>query len=140
MRRLEVENTGTWLATRKTQFVVIGLNSSRDDSKERFDKAQALESLTTNLVTLTNHLDMSCREPILKLFERDKRFEIIASPDQATTISFRLTCPTSALDETMLRHHHHVDMNELTRRLVRERSFLRCGFNHWSCICLELVA
>ncbi|KAL7684772.1 putative cobalamin (vitamin B12) biosynthesis CobW [Plasmopara halstedii] len=120
MRRLEVENTGMWLSTRKTQFVVIGLNSSRDDSKERFDKAQALESLTTNLGTLTNHFDMSCREPILKLFERDKRFEIIAPPDQATTISFRLTCPTSALDETMLRHYHHVDMNELTRRLVRE--------------------
>ncbi|KAG3191171.1 hypothetical protein PC128_g11028 [Phytophthora cactorum] len=122
-RRLEVENAGVWQSTPKTQFVVIGFSSSRSSNGEHFDEAQALESLETCLSRLTDQSErenVSTRTACLAQLKVDKRFETLAASDQATTTAFRLTCPASTLDETMLRHHHHVDMNELTKRLVRE--------------------
>ncbi|KAE8994175.1 hypothetical protein PR003_g20825 [Phytophthora rubi] len=122
-RRLEVENAGVWQSTPKTQFVVIGVNSSSTSNGEHFDETQTLESLGACLSRSKDELeslDESTRAACLATLEADERFETLASSEQATTVAFRLTCPTSTLDETMLRHHHHVDMNELTKRLVRE--------------------
>ncbi|KUF99497.1 hypothetical protein AM588_10010984 [Phytophthora nicotianae] len=120
-RRLEVENAGVWQSTPKTQFVVIGF-SSRSSDGEQFDEAQALESLETCLSRSTDQLEEneSSRVACTAKLQADERFETLAVSAEASTIAFRLTCPTSTLDETMLRHHHHVDMNELTKRLVRE--------------------
>ncbi|GMF34767.1 unnamed protein product [Phytophthora fragariaefolia] len=124
-RRLEVENTGVWQSTPKTQFVVIGFNSSNSSisTGEHFDEVQAFSSLETCLSRSTDDLEgehESARVANLEKLHADERFEILMSSEQSTTVAFRLTCPTSTLDETMLRHHHHVDMNELTKRLVRE--------------------
>lgn len=122
-RRLEVENAGAWQSTPKTQFVVIGLNNPSSSNGEHFDEVQALKGLETCLSRSVHDLDSgveSTSATCLAKLEADERFETLASSGQATTVVFRLTCPTSTLDETMLRHHHHVDMNELTKRLVRE--------------------
>ncbi|KAJ8540716.1 hypothetical protein ON010_g12509 [Phytophthora cinnamomi] len=123
-RRLEVENAGLWQSTPKTQFVVIGFSSNSASNGEHFDEAQALESLEVCLSIGADDLENgseSARAASLAKLDDDERFETLAmTSGQATTVAFRLTCPTSTLDETMLRHHHHVDMNELTKRLVRE--------------------
>ncbi|GMF29665.1 unnamed protein product [Phytophthora lilii] len=122
-RRLEVENAGVWQSTPKTQFVVIGFNSGSAGSSDHFDEAKASDSLEACLSRSTNLLKDSCKSPraeSLAKLESDERFKTLASTKEATTVAFRLTCPTSMLDQTMLRHHHHVDMNELTKRLVRE--------------------
>ncbi|KAL3657552.1 hypothetical protein V7S43_017519 [Phytophthora oleae] len=122
-QRLEVENAGVWQSTPKTQFVVIGFSSHGAGSAEQFDEAQALESLESCLSRSTDQLECgNASTPVTGLakLDADERFEMLVSSKDAKTVAFRLTCPTSTLDETMLRHHHHVDMNELTKRLVRE--------------------
>jgi G3E family GTPase len=122
-RRLEVENAGVWQSTPKTQFVVIGFNGQDASGGGRFDEAQARESLEACLSRSVGKLESeqeATRTACLAKLNADERFDALVSPEQATTVAFRLTCPTSTLDETMLRHHHHVDMNELTKRLVRE--------------------
>ncbi|GAB9465982.1 hypothetical protein Gpo141_00003368 [Globisporangium polare] len=112
-KRIEVENAGPWLSTPKTQFVVIG---------SHFDEASVLADLTacfepqesSSSLLLSDELRASCIEKL----QNDIRFEVHAVLPHA--IQFRLGCPTSTLDENMLRHHHHVDMNELTKQIVRE--------------------
>eukprot|EP00644_Phytophthora_capsici_P018437 jgi/Phyca11/556380/estExt2_Genewise1Plus.C_PHYCAscaffold_870036 len=118
-QRLEVENAGVWQSTPKTQFIVIGSNSRGTDA-EHFDEAQALESLEFCLSRSPDHLECGNKSATFSKLDADERFETLAYSKEATTVAFRLTCPTSTLDETMLRHHHHLDMNELTKRLVRE--------------------
>ncbi|KAH7489165.1 putative metal chaperone YciC [Phytophthora ramorum] len=118
-RRLEVENAGVWQSTPKTQFVVIGFSSTSNG--EHFNEVEALASLETCLAKPTEEFETELtRTACLAKLQTDERFETLAASEQATTVAFRLTCPTSTLDEAMLRHHHHVDMNELTKRLVRE--------------------
>ncbi|RLN37769.1 hypothetical protein BBJ28_00007552 [Nothophytophthora sp. Chile5] len=127
-RRLEVENVGVWHSTPKTQFVVIGSSSS--DNIEPFDESEALTSLETCLSRPFDQLPdaegEAVRAACLAKLRGDERFSVRATSSssqaarQPTTVEFRLTCPTSTLDESMLRHHHHVDMNDLTKRLVRE--------------------
>ncbi|KAF4032525.1 Cobalamin synthesis protein cobW C-terminal domain [Phytophthora infestans] len=121
-RRLEVENAGVWQSTPKTQFVLIGF-SNRSSNAERLNEVQALQSLEKCLSRPLDQLEgqiVATRAACLAKLKADERFDMLAVSDQATTIAFRLACPASTLDETMLRHHHHVDMNELTKRLVRE--------------------
>ncbi|CAI5723067.1 unnamed protein product [Peronospora destructor] len=121
--RLEVKNTGVWQSTPKTQFVVIGFSGSSNSVGERFDKQKALDSLQICLSRSTDQLgreDKSTCAEILAKLEANELFETLACFEQTTMVAFRLMCPASTLDKTMLRHHHHVDMNELTKQLVRD--------------------
>ncbi|TYZ57176.1 hypothetical protein PybrP1_013138 [[Pythium] brassicae (nom. inval.)] len=121
-KRLEVENAGPWLTTPKTQFVVIG---------SRFDDAQVLQDLATCFAPAATTgegrglLDTAQRDECVSRLQRDARFEVHAVLPHA--VQFRLGCPASALDAHMLRHHHHIDMNELTKQLVRELNALGGG-------------
>ncbi|TDH69805.1 hypothetical protein CCR75_009231 [Bremia lactucae] len=120
-RRLHVENTGEWVGTPQTQFVVIGSNQYSTESG--FDKAQVVEKLETCLATIASLSKKEIEENRTASAARlatDERFETLGLFSEVTTIAFQLVCPVSALDETMLRHHHHVNTNELTKRLVRE--------------------
>lgn len=110
-KRLEVENAGPWRTTPKTQFVIIG---------SHFDDAQVLQDLTACFAGATELrvLDTTQRDECVERLQRDDRFEVHAVLPHA--IQFRLGCPSSTLDAHMLRHHHHIDMNELTKQLVRE--------------------
>ncbi|CAI5707845.1 unnamed protein product [Peronospora farinosa] len=122
-RRLEVKNTGVWQSTPKTQFVVIGFSGSSNSVGECFDKDKALDSLQVCLSRSTDQLKRedksTCAEIVAKL-EANELFETLACSKQATVVAFRLVCPASTLNETMFRHHHHVDANELTKQLVRD--------------------
>uniref|UniRef100_A0AAV1V9A0 CobW C-terminal domain-containing protein n=1 Tax=Peronospora matthiolae TaxID=2874970 RepID=A0AAV1V9A0_9STRA len=118
-QRLDVVNTGVWHSTPKTQFVVIGCNGVSD----RFDKKQAGEHLelcfSRSLDEMENENKQTRAQCLAKL-QADHRFETLLIPDQPTIVAFRLSCPTSTVDGAMLRHHHHIDMNELTKHLLRD--------------------
>lgn len=118
-QRVEVEDSGPWRSTPKTQFAVIGAAGAG------FDQARVLEDLERWFSTSLDALPPAStadsdavRARCLAAMDQDERFEVVAS--DAGSVRFRLTCPTSSLDAAMLRHHHHVDMDELTLRLVRE--------------------
>ncbi|CAH0473495.1 unnamed protein product [Peronospora belbahrii] len=122
-RRLEVENAGVWKSLPKTQFVVIGLNSTSNSGEEPFDEVKAYNSLATCFAKSTDQLtveDKSIRDEIQTKLEANEFFEMLIFSEQSTMVAFRLMCPTSRLDETMLHHHHHVDTNELTKQLVQD--------------------
>lgn len=113
-KRIEVENAGPWISTPKTQFVVIGTN---------FDEQQILQDLQACFQAASSASQSALlsdvhREACVEKLQSDVRFDVHAVLPHA--IQFRLGCPTSSLDEHMLRHHHHVDMNELTKQLVRD--------------------
>lgn len=108
-KRVEVEDSGPWRATPKTQFAVIGSADAGFDEQKAFADLERWFSMAVD--------ELAGDEGVDKL-RQDERFEVVGRA--AGSVSFRLVCPTSTLDETMLRHHHHVDMNELTRRLVQE--------------------
>ncbi|CAI5724180.1 unnamed protein product [Hyaloperonospora brassicae] len=124
-QRLDVVNAGEWQSPPKTQFVVIGCSSSSSSSaSERFDKERALEQLET---CLTRPVDVEMdsaaaqiRAQWLAELQADARFDTLLVPERPTVVAFRLTCPPSTVDSAMLRHHHHVDMNEVTLQLVRD--------------------
>uniref|UniRef100_M4BTV2 CobW C-terminal domain-containing protein n=1 Tax=Hyaloperonospora arabidopsidis (strain Emoy2) TaxID=559515 RepID=M4BTV2_HYAAE len=121
-QRLDVVNTGVWHSTPKTQFVVIGCNSSNGVS-ERFDKQQAREHLELCLSRSLDEMEnenKQTRAQCLAKLQADHRFETLLLPDKPTIVAFRLSCPTSPVDGAMLRHHHHIDMNELTKHLLRD--------------------
>lgn len=121
-QRVEVEDSGPWRSTPKTQFAVIGAAGAGFDQDRVLGDLQrwfsasvgALEAVESDGTTDSE----STRARCLAKMEKDERFEVVASDEGS--VRFRLTCPTSSLDAAMLRHHHHVDMDELTRRLVRE--------------------
>ncbi|DAZ95693.1 TPA: hypothetical protein N0F65_003003 [Lagenidium giganteum] len=106
-KRIEVENAGTWLAAPRTQFAVIGTG---------LDETEVKASLTASLTKPVDALE--AHGECVDRLQADPRFEVRKVLPRAVT--FRLVCPVSTLDETMLRHHHHVDMNELTKQLVKD--------------------
>lgn len=108
-KRIEVENTGVWRSKPKTQLVVLG---------SQFNELDVQNDLRVCLEASAAALDASERENCIRKLREDPRFEVCAILPNA--ILFRLCCPTTTLDETMLRHHHHIDLNELTQRLVRD--------------------
>lgn len=119
-KRIEVEHAGPWLAAPKTQFVVIG--ASLDTQQVERDLAECFDTERADGPDLLHDIH---RFACIETLERDARFEVHAVLPHA--IQFRLVCPASALDEHMLRHHHHVDMNELTQQLVRDVNALGGG-------------
>lgn len=127
-QRIEVEDSGPWRSTPKTQFAVIGAAGAgfheqrvREDLERWFSMpVSALETLEKSDIAMR----VVCQEKLAK----DERFEVLEGEDAGNgSLRFRLTCPASSLDATMLRHHHHVDMDELTLRLVREVNASGCG-------------
>ncbi|OQS01728.1 hypothetical protein ACHHYP_00316 [Achlya hypogyna] len=105
-KRLEVTNTGKWPCAPSTQLAVIGTG---------FDLPQVQADLSALVEgpELESHLDACTR-----LLEGDERFEVLGGTN--TEIRFRLVCPVSTLNETMIRHHHHIDMNALNAQLAAE--------------------
>uniref|UniRef100_K3WXQ5 CobW C-terminal domain-containing protein n=1 Tax=Globisporangium ultimum (strain ATCC 200006 / CBS 805.95 / DAOM BR144) TaxID=431595 RepID=K3WXQ5_GLOUD len=114
-KRIEVENAGPWRAAPKTQFVVIGTPKLQDD------EAQIQQNLQRCFqdfdACVLSQGDEEARAACIARIQDDARFDVHAVLPHA--IQFRLHCPTSSLDANMLRHHHHVDMHELTKQFVR---------------------
>lgn len=108
-KRIEVENTGVWRSKPKTQLVVLG---------SQFNEQDVQNDLRACLEVSADALDACERDDCIRKLQEDPRFEVRSILPNA--ILFRLCCPTTTLDETMLRHHHHIDLNELTQRLVRD--------------------
>jgi G3E family GTPase len=111
-KRIQIENTGRWISAPKNQFIVIGT---------QMDEAIVVEQLEATLASIQDDeiKDQQTRQENLTLLHQDDRFEI-QQEECKYSVRFRLKCPTSGLDENMLRHHHHVDTNQLTKRLVEE--------------------
>ncbi|KAI9919377.1 hypothetical protein PsorP6_017264 [Peronosclerospora sorghi] len=121
-RRLEVDCTGVWQSTPKSQVVVIGACHSVHREEAKFDKSQALSNLERHFSRSMELLedDTSTRGRSLALLEADERFDVVPSLAPVTVVAFRLTCPMTALTESMLRHRHSVDMNEVMQQFVRD--------------------
>ncbi|RHY32494.1 hypothetical protein DYB32_002515 [Aphanomyces invadans] len=124
-RRIQVVNTGAWPCAPSTQLAVIGTD---------FDFATVQSDLQS---LAEDHTALTDAEGCAKLVRTDDRFELVhVSPthvrqpqlarcfDPVTTsmvtlqIQFRVRCPVTTLDETMLRHHHHIDMDDLNDQLA----------------------
>ncbi|KAF0715246.1 Aste57867_3490 [Aphanomyces stellatus] len=101
-QRIQVTTTGPWPCAPSTQLAVIGTG---------FDMA-AVRADLQSLAMPPSALPPAACHALL-----DDRFELIAltSPTQ---IRFRIVCPVTSLDETMLRHHHHIDMDDLNEQLA----------------------
>ncbi|KAH9089636.1 hypothetical protein Ae201684P_007804 [Aphanomyces euteiches] len=102
-QRIELISTGVWPCTPSTQLAVIGTG---------FD----MTAVQADLQTLADLPEESHESACLPLLHADERFEIIQT--SSTAVHFRLLCPVSTLDETMLRHHHHIDMDDLNEQLA----------------------
>ncbi|RHY09719.1 hypothetical protein DYB25_012432, partial [Aphanomyces astaci] len=100
--RIQVVSTGVWPCAPSTQLAVIGTDFE-------FDQVQKdLETLSQNDLASDA---LACAD----LVRADDRFELVHVT--ASHIEFRVRCPVTTLDETMLRHHHHIDMDDLNEQL-----------------------
>ncbi|RHZ21854.1 hypothetical protein DYB37_009032 [Aphanomyces astaci] len=101
-QRIQVVSTGVWPCAPSTQLAVIGTDFE-------FDQVQKdLETLSQNDLASDA---LACAD----LVRADDRFELVHVT--ASHIEFRVRCPVTTLDETMLRHHHHIDMDDLNEQL-----------------------
>ncbi|KAF0758846.1 hypothetical protein AaE_003819, partial [Aphanomyces astaci] len=102
VRSIQVVSTGVWPCAPSTQLAVIGTDFE-------FDQVQKdLETLSQNDLASDA---LACAD----LVRADDRFELVHVT--ASHIEFRVRCPVTTLDETMLRHHHHIDMDDLNEQL-----------------------
>jgi G3E family GTPase len=111
-KRLEIDNTGRWLTAPKTQFVVIGSGLEEDDVRRDLESAFRGAPRGTSTDSLTK-------------LRGDPRFEIVRELPHA--VQFRLRIPSAKADEAIMKHYHHVDKNDMVRRLVHEVNALGGG-------------
>ncbi|KAJ0409369.1 hypothetical protein ATCC90586_000991 [Pythium insidiosum] len=111
-KRLEIENTGRWMSTPKTQFVVIGTG---------LNEAEVSAAMASMLQAAS---PPSTSEGLHELLG-DPRFEVTQRLEHS--VCFRLQLPSSRLSESAMRHFHHVDRNDMTRRFVHEVNALGGG-------------
>jgi G3E family GTPase len=112
-RRLELINCGPWTCTPHTQLVVIGTHSLDTETI-----SQQLCDMRIEKVTFRAARDRF--EESRRALEALVCFQVVERLPGGFSLRFRLQCPTSDLDETTLRHHHHINRDEMNASLVSQ--------------------
>ncbi|KDO17691.1 hypothetical protein SPRG_16896 [Saprolegnia parasitica CBS 223.65] len=99
-------NTGKWPCAPSTQLAVIGTSFESASVQADLQSLIAKDALESHQAACVAQL------------RADDRFELVS--DGPSEVRFRLVCPVNSLNETMIKHHHHIDMKALNLQLATE--------------------